>query len=144
MWESYFGGAEDDSAESVWETPGGEFQIVGTTLSFTTYVREQVYLLRADINGNCTDERAEGHYWYQHWGCGGDATSDGGLVVLGQFYYMGKLAPFLVRYDSAGDTLWLKEWGSNVADTYSYGRSVQETRDGGFVFAEATTLSRLP
>ena len=52
-------------------------------------------------------------------------------VIIGDSYNLNSLTDiFLVKIDEYGDTLWTKTYGGNFED---YGRSIQETYDGGFI-----------
>jgi len=86
-----------------------------------------LWLLKTDTSGNeiwsktyrATDStEARGYYVQQ--------TSDGGYVVTGRDW-RGYNLIWLVRTDSAGDTLWTRNFGRSI------GYCVQETRDGGYI-----------
>jgi hypothetical protein len=61
-------------------------------------------------------------------------TSDGGYIFVGYTDSIwssgGSYDVYLVKTDVNGDTLWTKRYGGTGAD---YGRSVQQTLDGGYV-----------
>jgi hypothetical protein len=59
-------------------------------------------------------------------------TSDGGYVIAGYTDIPGDggYGVYLVRTDSLGDTIWTSVIGGDLGD---YGRSVQQTQDGGFI-----------
>jgi hypothetical protein len=65
-------------------------------------------------------------------------TSDGGYVVAGytSSYGSGGADAYLVKTDSAGDTLWTRTFGG---ESYDYGFSVQQTSDSGYIVAGWTT-----
>jgi hypothetical protein len=64
-------------------------------------------------------------------------TADGGCVVSGytESFGAGVSDFYLVKTDSQGDTVWTRTYGGGYAD---YGRSVQQTTDGGYVVAGYT------
>ena len=61
----------------------------------------------------------------------GQTTTDGGFVITGATYSYGNGLDdvFLVKTDNNGNVLWQKTFGTA---SYDYGRSVQQTSDGGF------------
>lgn len=66
-------------------------------------------------------------------------TFDSGYIITGstQSYGAGGLFDdvYLIRIDENGDTLWTKTYGGEV---YSYGYSVEQTSDSGFVITGST------
>jgi hypothetical protein len=64
-------------------------------------------------------------------------TSDGGYVIAGytQSYGAGGADVYLIKTDLNGDTIWTRTFGGSRDD---YGRSVQQTSDGGYVIAGYT------
>ena len=62
--------------------------------------------------------------------------SDGGFIIAGKIYSSGTGPDAaLIRTDSLGNALWIKTYGGTNNDE---GRSVQQTKDGGFVMAGFT------
>jgi hypothetical protein len=66
-------------------------------------------------------------------------TSDGGYIVLGHTmsYGSGDKDIYLIKTNSRGDTLWTKTFGGPGTE---YGRSVQQTSDGGYVVLGEYTM----
>ncbi len=64
-------------------------------------------------------------------------TSDGGYIVTGESnsFSGGEADVYLIRFDADGDTLWTKTYGGTDSD---YGKSVQQTADGGYIIAGYT------
>lgn len=74
-------------------------------------------------------------------GAGGDygysvqQTSDGGFIITGKavdFLGSSTYYVYLIKLDANGDTLWTKKIGATAND---WGKSVQQTTDGGFIIA---------
>jgi hypothetical protein len=64
-------------------------------------------------------------------------TSDGGYIVAGFSTSFGNgTQVYLVKTNASGDTLWSKTYGGTGTD---WGRSVQQTSDGGYIIAGWTT-----
>ena len=61
-------------------------------------------------------------------------TDDSGYIIVGYSYTFGpgNYDAYLMKTDSAGDTLWTRTFGGSDSD---YGTAVQQTIDGGYVFA---------
>ncbi|MDD5529905.1 MAG: T9SS type A sorting domain-containing protein [bacterium] len=135
LWTKTFGGNSCDEGYSVQETSDNGFIIVGRTNSFGAGL-EYGYLIRTNSSGDTIWTRTFGDSSYT---CGYSVqqTKDGGFIIAGE---KGGLAPcstnvYLIKTDSSGDTLWTRTYGGTDQD---YGRSVQETSDGGFIIAGET------
>jgi len=64
-------------------------------------------------------------------------TSDGGYIVAGwtDSYGAGGFDAYLIKTNASGDTLWTRTYGGAGDD---YGRSVQQTSDGGYIVVGET------
>ncbi|UCD64110.1 MAG: hypothetical protein JSW34_01370 [Candidatus Zixiibacteriota bacterium] len=113
-----YGGAEDDTGESVITTDDGGYAVVGATSSFGAGDSD-VYLLKIDAAGNLEWQRTfggaagdEGHTLIQ--------TSDGGFVIAGKSKSVDdQPVPYIwvIRTDASGKTVWKRlfesGWGSH-------------------------------
>jgi hypothetical protein len=142
-WSRTYGGSEDDYCYSARQTTDGGYIVVGQTHSFDAFGGGDVYLIKTDPNGNTVWNRTYG-------GFGGDLgwsvqqTTDGGYMVAGNTALIGPdpiVLVYLIKTDSFGDTLWTRIYGSTDYPPYSYGLSIQQTADGGYIVTGYTGLA---
>jgi hypothetical protein len=71
-----------------------------------------------------------------------EQTSDGGYIISGvadlEYPYPVRAYTYLVKTDSLGDTLWTRRYGSDTLE--SFGRSCEQTLDGGYMVAGSTRV----
>jgi hypothetical protein len=135
VWSRTYGGGNDDKGASVAQTSDAGFILAGFTYSFGAGDYD-FYLVRTDGAGDTLWTRTYG-------GAASDQaaavlqTPDHGFVVAGltNSYGAGNSDAWLVRTDSAGDTLWTRTYGASGLDWSS---SVAQMSDGGLVFCGAT------
>jgi len=134
-WFKHYGGSSYDGARSIQQTSDGGFIMTGGTDSYTNGGYDfSIYKL--DSSGN--------QVWFKNYGGTGtdfgqsiQQTSDGGYIVGGQtnsFTY-GSDDMAIYRLDSSGSKVWFKHYGGTQPD---YGRSIQQTSDGGYIVAGFT------
>ena len=135
LWAHTYGGDQWDEGYSVQQTADGQYIVAGYTESFGAGSMD-FYLLKIDADGDTLWTRTYG-------GSGRDEgrsvhqTTDGGYIVAGYSWSFGAGQSdfYLVRTDADGDTLWTHTYGGSRWD---YGRSVQQTADGGYILTGYT------
>ncbi|MBL7943744.1 MAG: T9SS type A sorting domain-containing protein, partial [Flavobacteriales bacterium] len=133
IWSESIGGVDSDGIFSVQQTLDGGFVAAGVTALGLNF---DFLLVKVDENGAET--------WTKQIGGGGDnycyqvkQAEDGGYAMSG--YYV---VPFegangyLVRTDSAGDTLWTRTYGGPGDDQM---KGFTFTDDGGYMLSGHTT-----
>ena len=139
------GGGYNDIGLDVKELSSGGYIVVGHSGS-QVGAGSDVYLLRADANGNMLWTRTYGGD-QDDWGDTVWETSDGGFMILGgsRSFFPGAGYPYadayVIRTNSAGDTLWTKtysNWDGN--DDFVY--AMTPTSDGGYVMV-GTSFDRV-
>jgi hypothetical protein len=113
--QEYFGGPLDEVAMTIRQTPDGGFIIAGWTRSFG--YGAEMYLVKTDALGEKEWEK-----WYGDTGAeeGRDAivTADSGYVIVGTTTSFGAGGHdfYIVKTNSAGDTLWTRAVGGTDHD----------------------------
>jgi hypothetical protein len=132
MWTRTYGGVEYELGYSVRQTIDGGYIISGFTYSFGAGLAD-VYLIKADASGDTTWTRTYGGA-DNDYGSSVRQTTDGGYIIAGRTWSFGA-GPndlWLIKTDTAGDTMWTKTYGGTDFD---WGSSVQQTTDGGYAVA---------
>ena len=139
VWDKTFGGTDRDEAYSVQQTTDGGYIIAGATMTTGSDVWSYVWLIKTDSDGNKVWDKT-----FQRIGSDTDGaysvqqTTDGGYIIVGSTMVYGvdyNFDAWLVKTDSDGNKVWDKRFGGSDWDGAG---SVQQTADGGYIFAGAT------
>ncbi len=134
-WQHTFGGSGTELGYSVQQTTDGGYVIAGCTFSFG-FGAPNVYLIKTDADGNQTWQRTFGSD-FNEYGYSVQQTSDGGYIITGytSSFGMGGWDVYLIKTHTNGLFFWQSTFGGSGDD---YGRSVQQTTDGGYIIAGVT------
>jgi hypothetical protein len=135
QWDNYFweSGAERYGMAGLQTTDGGYIMTGYISSSDGT----NLWLVKTNATGIKLWEKTFGGY-YNDGGMSIKQTVDGGYIIVGSTssYGAGLSDVWLIKTDSSGIKQWDKTFGSVDND---YGKSVQETTDGGFIIAGLTS-----
>jgi hypothetical protein len=137
IWDKKFGAGWADWALSVQETSDSGYIIAGCTMSYGTWHERDAWLIKTDSLGN--------QLWSKTFGGSGVEvamsaleTRDGGYAIVGATSSFGEGTDvWLIKTDSSGNKIWDRTFGG---PSYEWGRSIQETKDGGFIIVGDTAI----
>jgi hypothetical protein len=135
LWTKTFGGSDIDWGSSIQQTSDGGYIITGLTRSYGAGDYD-TYLIKTNSSGDTIWTKIFGGS-YSDEGSSVQQTTDGGYIITGRTdsYGAGNGDVWLIKTDSAGDTLWTRTFGGSDND---YGLSVCQTTDGGYIIAGFT------
>lgn len=129
-WSRSIGGSLDDFGWYVTETDDGGFLAGGSTRSFNAGIYDG-YIVKTDSAGTLLWTKVMGGTnTDQFYGMG--KTNDGGYIITGSTFTnsFGSSDIWLVKINTAGDTLWTRQYGKATEDA---GNTVIQTSDGGYM-----------
>jgi len=136
VWNFTFGGIDFDRGFSVQQTREEGYIITGYTVSYDIDPTAcDIWLIKTDVNGIEEWNRTFGGTGVSNkfdMGYSVQQTTDGGYIITGdsEIYYVAKSDIWLIKTDSMGNEKWNRTFGGSGSDR---GRSVQQTRDGGYI-----------
>ncbi len=135
IWNQTLGGDQTDEGYGIVQCADGSFVVVGKTSS-TGEGWFDAWLFKMDANGNRVWARTFGDTELDR-GYSLQQTTDGGFILVGTTQPSGSQDTdvLLVKTDDFGNQLWQRTVGWALED---YGRSVQQTTDGGYIVAGHT------
>jgi len=151
IWSKSIGGSLTEFARYIQPTPDGGYVLTGESYSndgdisghHGTSETSDMVVIKIDGGGNVVWQKCFG-------GSGNDIghdlvlTPDGGIMVIGATessdgdvtYIHGSYDYWMVKLDSAGNLMWQKTLGGSQSD---YSRSIQISKEGGFVIGGETS-----
>ncbi|KAF5414420.1 MAG: Chaperone protein DnaJ [Candidatus Methanogaster sp.] len=134
-WNKTFGGTDPDGASSVQQTSDGGYILAGHTYSYGAGSSD-FWLVKTYSDGSKQGDKTFGG---THYDCifSAQQTSDDGYILAGvtESYGAGSGDLWLVKADSEGNEQWNRTFGGIDPD---WAVSVQQTSDGGYIFAGDT------
>ena len=135
-WQRAYGGTGTEIVKSVWQTQDGGYIAAGQTSSFGAG-DYNLWVMKLNSSGEVT--------WEKRYGGAGDdyagsiqQTQDGGYILTGHTFSFGEgiTDAWVIKLDSTGNVTWQKTYGGSGEDAID---SIQQTQDGGYIAAGATT-----
>ena len=148
LWQTAYGGEDDDQGYGILETSDGGYLVTGMSTTYGTTspsgyrIGGDAWILRLDTTGELLWEASYGGRGNDEFRFS-DQLSDGGFLLGGDTdAFEGGIQFWLLRIDSMGSPLWHRTAGS-VVEPFNgdYLKSMVPTSDGGYLLAGSTDLS---
>jgi hypothetical protein len=139
MWRRNYGDTLEDEGYSVQQTTDKGFIMAGITdLGFWNF---KAYIIKTDSLGDTLWTKTYGDTFVAAGAYSIKQTFEGGYIITGFARYFGLWNDvYLIKTDSMGETLWTRTYDYNN-NTEDFGKSVQQTSDGGFIIAGLTSIA---
>jgi hypothetical protein len=136
IWTKTYGVANCVAGYDVHPTLDNGYIITGTTPDSFGAGGNDVYLIKADANGDTIWTRTYGGV-HDEFGYSVHPTSDSGYIIVGptNSYGAGGSDVYLIKTDVNGDTIWTRTYGGSYWDE---GSSVRQTSDSGYIIVGNT------
>jgi len=133
-WTKTYGSADWDYGSCVAQTTDGGYVITGRRYGAGFY---DVWLIKTDASGDTIWTQTFGGAETE-WGSSVVQTTDGGYIIVGVRDCFGPESGnvWLIKTDATGSALWTKTF---AGAGWSYGNSVAQTTDGGYIIAGHTS-----
>ncbi len=142
VWKKNYGGGDIDEACFIQETSAGGFIVAGETQSFSTG-KVDYWIMKLNSDGTIVWQKAYGGSDYDLPNCIQE-TSDGGFIVAGDSWSFSAGGGYwelgwILKLNNNGTRAWQKIYRGTIGKS-SFAESIQQTPDGGFIVAGATTF----
>jgi hypothetical protein len=156
QWQKLLGGSAADNILNIKKTADGGYiatgysssSNTGTLTGITSNGGQDVWVIKLDVNGNTQWQKLLGGSSSES-GYSIQQTTDNGFIIAGwsQSSNTGTLTGitsnggvdfYIIKLDVNGNLLWQKLLGGTLVD---YGRSVEQTADGGLIVAGYSSSS---
>jgi hypothetical protein len=153
IWQRSYGGTNGDYLMDVFSADDGNFLLAGMTASQNGTIDHNPYpgafsywFMKVDGEGNIIWQTIAGGP-NTNWLWGAYPTADGGIIGVGEIYgvggdisvFYGFIDAWVVKLDASGQVEWDFTVGSppmpNFSSGITYGNSVIQTSDGGYLIA---------
>ncbi len=138
LWEKTFGGKGFSAGESLEQTSDGGYFITGGTNAFSEPDEFKTYIIKTDGEGNALWQKT-------YRGFENNEVFSNAILKTNVHPVIGRSGSgsahklFLMIIDEDGNPVWKRAYGLTATD----GRSVQKTRDGGYIISGRTNLDEV-
>jgi len=134
-WAKTVGGTNEDRGYSIQQTSDEGYIITGETWRFGAG-NYDVFVIKLDSSGNLSWAKTIGGT-NEDRGYSIQQTSDEGYIITGETWSFGAgySDVFVIKLDSSGNLSWARAIGG---EGWDFGRSIQQTSDGGYVITGYT------
>lgn len=135
IWEHFYGGSGDESANALAQTSDGGYILCGATSSSGAGSYD-IYVIKTDAGGNLVWEKTYGGT-NEDMGFAISQSQDGGYFIVGHTasFGSGGFDVYIIKTDGQGNVQWSSTYGGSDWD---YGRSGFQTPDLGYIIAGYT------